>query len=43
LRVVAQTEPHLNLRNRVLDTDLINLTSSALQGKLLAPISANGR
>ncbi len=35
LRVVAQTDPHLNLRNRVLPTQLVAAAPAALVGQLL--------
>jgi len=35
LRVVAQTDAHLNLRNRVLPTQLVAAAPAALVGQLL--------
>jgi threonylcarbamoyladenosine tRNA methylthiotransferase MtaB len=40
LRVVTQTRPEINLRNQVIDTDLVDLAPAAIQGQLPSALTA---
>lgn len=42
LRVVTQTSPRIDLGNRVLETELVDLAPAAIQGQLSAAISTGG-
>jgi threonylcarbamoyladenosine tRNA methylthiotransferase MtaB len=42
LRVITHTEPHLDLRNQVINTGLIDLTPAALRGELPLQVTVNG-
>ena len=41
LRVVTQTGPQVNLRNRVVQTNLVDVAPAAIQGKLSPPAGAS--